>query len=198
MSRTTTNIVRSHEPLAGHRRMVVHTAEGIRNAEDLAPFFRRVQADAHSATDRQGDLVHMVHDTQKAWHVAAYNGTSLGNECCEFARFSTREWVHDCNRDLLRLAAAFSNWGRKWHIPLRFSVAHGICGHVHLGRAGGGHWDPGPHFPWKYFIYLCRIHHYRHKGWNKSRGHRGARFRMMKRYCYRVQRRYGVKPRTRL
>ena len=24
----------------------------------------------------------------------------------------------------------------------------GVCGHVDLGSAGGGHWDPGPDFPW--------------------------------------------------
>jgi len=24
----------------------------------------------------------------------------------------------------------------------------GVCGHVDLGAAGGGHWDPGPDFPW--------------------------------------------------
>jgi hypothetical protein len=24
----------------------------------------------------------------------------------------------------------------------------GVCGHVDLGSDGGGHWDPGPNFPW--------------------------------------------------
>jgi hypothetical protein len=26
--------------------------------------------------------------------------------------------------------------------------AAGVCGHVDLGASGGGHWDPGPSFPW--------------------------------------------------
>jgi hypothetical protein len=29
------------------------------------------------------------------------------------------------------------------------SGGRGVCGHVDLGASGGGHWDPGPNFPWQ-------------------------------------------------
>jgi hypothetical protein len=29
-----------------------------------------------------------------------------------------------------------------------------VCGHVDLGAAGGGHWDPGPAFPWAQVVVI--------------------------------------------
>ena len=32
----------------------------------------------------------------------------------------------------------------------------GVCGHVDLGAGGGGHWDPGPNFPWQRVMDMVR------------------------------------------
>lgn len=201
MARTTTNIVRTHEGLAGHHRIILHTTEGILNAEDLPGFFRRLPAgsrtDAHMAIDRHADAVHMIHDSQAAWQAAAYNSTSLGIEQCGFASWSTRDWIVGYRLGLLRVAAALSNWSIKYGIPLKHSVKHGVCYHRDLGAAGGGHWDPGYHYPMRYVLYLARIHYYRHKGWNKKRS-KLHKFHIYKAYCWAVNKRYGLKPRTKL
>ena len=34
--------------------------------------------------------------------------------------------------------------------------ARGVCGHVDLGAGGGGHWDPGPNFPWTRVMDMAR------------------------------------------
>ena len=32
----------------------------------------------------------------------------------------------------------------------------GVCGHADLGAGGGGHWDPGPNFPWSTVMDMAR------------------------------------------
>jgi hypothetical protein len=147
------------------------------------------------AVDAAGDAVHMVRDTQKAWHVAGYNPTSLGIEQCAFAAWSKRTWVHHFHKGNLRVAAALSNWSAKWSIPLKHSVAHGVCQHKNLGQLGGGHSDCGPNYPERYVLYLAKLHFYRH---HRKPRHRRTKLKLaaMKRYCHAVQRRYGVKPDT--
>lgn len=194
---TTSDMVRGHEALVSHRRIVLHTTEGILNAQDLPGFFRRVQADAHLAVDAQADAVHMVSDRQKAWHVAGYNPSSLGIEQCGFASWNERQWIHGFHWGLLRVAAALSNWSAQWGIPLKHSVNHGVCYHRDLGAAGGGHWDPGYHYPLKYVLRLAKLHYYRHHRKPRNPITR-AKLRRYKRYCLRLQKRYGVSQTTSL
>lgn len=199
MNKTTTDRIPGHGTIAPVR-AVLHTTEGITNAEDLAPFFRRASnADVHIAIDRQADCVHIVDENEKAWHVVSYNGTSLGIEQCAFARYTEREWVHDFHLGLLRVAVALSHWHRDHGIALRHRVDGGVCYHRDLGAAGGGHWDPGYQYPIKYVLYLARIHYYRSQGWNKPRHPlRLAALARYKRYCHKLQRKHGVKPQTKL
>lgn len=190
MPKTYTRIVRHHEPLSGHSRIVIHTAEGARHVLDLAAFFRRVQADSHMATEPDGRAVRMVRDSEKSWAQSGYNPTSLSIEQCFFASKSTKQWVRDYHKGLLRGAAIVSNWSAKYGIPIRRSVRHGVCSHKDLGAYGGGHVNPGPGFPWRYFLYLAKLHYYRH---HRHARHASTRrkLRRMKRYCHAVQRRYA-------
>lgn len=191
MPRTYTRLVRSQSSRNGApiRRIVLHTTEGYGSVLQLAGFFNRVQASSHLGVQSNGDACRMVGDSRKAWTQAAYNPGSLSIEQIGFARFSTKTWVRDYHRGLLRTAAAISNWSARWGIPIRRSVSHGVCSHKDLGAAGGGHVDPGPGYPWRYVLYLARLHFYRHH----RRPNAAARRRMAgyKSYCWAVQRRYA-------
>lgn len=174
-------------------RIVLHTTEGIMNAEDLPPFFRRVQADSHLAIDRQGDCVRMVPDDEKAWTQAAYNPGSLAIEQCGFARWSKGYWVRHYHHGLYRTVQALARWSIKYGIPLRHSVSHGVCQHKDLGRVGGGHVDCGPGYPLRYVIVWAQLERLRMLGKN-----RGPRARALKARVARQQRKYGMKPDTKV
>lgn len=192
---TWTSIVRGHEGIAGHRRIVLHTTEGILHARDLPGFFRRVQADSHLGIDRDASCVKMISFNQKSWAQAAYNPGSLSIEQCGFASWQTKTWVKDFHNGLYRVAQAIAHWSLAYGIPIRRSVSHGVCSHKDLGALGGGHWDPGPGYPWRYVLYLARMHYYRHKGWHDPKRHRvrSKTYAAYRRYVIAVEKRYGVR-----
>lgn len=195
MPHTFTDHIAGHGPIRPAR-VVLHTTEGILNAEDLASFFRRLQspnrADVHYVVDRQGNFGHLVPQDEKAYHVAAYNPSSLGIEQCAFASWNAEEWVVGFDKGLRRVAAALSNIKANHpHIALDRKVNGGVCAHADLGGAGGGHWDPGPSYPWRYVLYMARLHWYSHH--EKPNAAARARCAGYRSYVNGVRRKYGVK-----
>jgi hypothetical protein len=98
----------------------------------------------------------------KAWTQGNANPYSDSVELCAFAEWSPAEW--DAHPHMLE---ACGRWIREeanhFGIPLvklsssqAQSGGRGVCGHVDLGAAGGGHWDPGPSFPWSKVLAIAK------------------------------------------
>lgn len=141
---------------AGVRLIVLHTAEGARTFQDLGHFFANssVQASSHCGADDTPNTVgQYVADSEKAWAVADFNSVSVNLELCAFAAWSRDEWLKHPN--MLHNAAAWvAEEAQRFGLPIvKLTAAQaqgngrGVCQHVDLGAAGGGHHDCGPGFP---------------------------------------------------
>lgn len=141
---------------SGVRLIVLHTAEGATTIESLGNFFANSGSGVSSHTgidDKAGIIGEYVRPDQKAWTAANANPYSVQTELCAFAKWDTAEWnrhpnmLNNCGLWIAEEAARFG-------IPIvRLTAAQaqgggrGVCQHVDLGAAGGGHWDCGPGFP---------------------------------------------------
>jgi N-acetyl-anhydromuramyl-L-alanine amidase AmpD len=123
---------------------------------------------AHVCADSDS-TVRCVRDRDIAWH-APPNSRSLGIEHDGFAKQTRAQWLdRKHGRKTLRNSAKVTaKWSAQYGIPVRkLSVAQlragarGFAGHVDVSQAFGmsSHHDPGPHFPWDW--YLTRVRRYR-------------------------------------
>lgn len=159
---------------SGVRLVVVHTAEGARSFRDLGSFFSSSSVEASSHTgidDERGTIGEYVQRSNKAWTQASYNSQCVATELCAApihssypcgANWTADEWnLHD------GMLANVADWIREecdyYGLPItKLSAseaqgsARGVCGHVDLGAGGGGHWDPGPNFPWTRVMDMAR------------------------------------------
>lgn len=150
--------------------IVIHDMEAPENsatAENVARYFSTLpasnKASAHVCVDNNS-AVRCVADGDRAWHAPGANSQGLGIELAGYARQSSSEWLDAYSKGVLNQAAVVvAGWCTKHGIPAkRLSVAEvkagkkGICGHVDVSKAFGqsNHSDPGPNFPWDYFIKL--------------------------------------------
>lgn len=141
---------------SGVRLIVLHTAEGARTYQDLGAFFAHGTRDASShcgADDTANTVGEYVKPDQKAWAVAAYNSESVNLELCAFAAWTRDEWLQHPHM-LSNCAAWVAEEAKRFNIPIRKltpaqaqGASRGVCQHVDLGAAGGGHHDCGPGFP---------------------------------------------------
>jgi N-acetylmuramoyl-L-alanine amidase len=139
------------------RLIVLHTAEGATTIESLGSWFSRtsVQASSHTGADDTPNTVgEYVKRDNKAWTQAAFNSASVSIELCAFASWSADEWKRHPQM-LQNTADWIAEEAAHYNIPItRLTAAQaqgsgrGVCGHVDLGAGGGGHWDPGPNFPY--------------------------------------------------
>ena len=159
---------------SGVRLVVVHTAEGARSFRDLGSFFSSssAQVSSHVGIDNErGTIGEYVKRPDKAWCQSNYNSMAICVELCGApintstpcgANWSASEWnAHD------NMLANLADWIREecdyYGLPkekISSSAAQGsgrgVCGHVDLGAGGGGHWDPGPNFPWSRVMEMVR------------------------------------------
>jgi N-acetylmuramoyl-L-alanine amidase-like protein len=146
------------------RLIVLHTAEGARTIESLGSYFQgNVGASSHTgADDKAGTVGEYVRRDNKAWTQANANPYSVAIELCGFAAWSTGEWNQHPNM-LANCAAWIAEEAAHYGIPIkRLSASEaqgggrGVCQHVDLGAAGGGHWDCGSGFPMDAVLDMAR------------------------------------------
>lgn len=139
------------------RILVVHTAEGARDFRSLGNFFanRNNAVSSHTGIDNTPGVVgEYVEPNGVAWTQASFNGVASATELCAFAAWDRATWL--ANDQMLRNCGQWiAEECARYHIPLvklngqqAQGGGRGVCGHVELGAGGGGHWDPGPGFPW--------------------------------------------------
>jgi len=148
------------------RLIVVHTAEGARTIESLGNFFASSSAQVSSHTgidDKRGKIGEYVKRPNKAWTASEFNPVAIQTELCGFASWSTNEWRNNHDNMLRNCADWIAEEAKYYGLPITQLSAsqaqgsgRGVCGHNELGARGGGHWDPGPGFPWDYVLDLAR------------------------------------------
>lgn len=159
--------------------VVIHSAEGPErpdSAERLARFFvdphgpkGPVVASAHYNVDCDS-ITQSVREEDVAYHAGPVNGYSIGIEHAGYARQTREEWLDAYGLAMLDLSAKLvADICARHGIPIQRVTAEdlaagrrsGICGHVDVtnGLTGGkGHWDPGPGFPWDWYLDRVRMH----------------------------------------
>lgn len=171
MVTTTTNLTtRRHLGRNGIKPnlIAVHTMEapeGPNTAENVANYFKTVNASSHWCHDNNS-RVRVVNDQDTAWTLPGANNRSLNLELAGYAKQTAADWADAYSIDLLEGAAlSAAEWVIKYGIPIRHlteaQIAAGLpgfVGHVDVNRVykQSSHWDPGPGFPWDYF--LNRVH----------------------------------------
>jgi hypothetical protein len=147
------------------RIVVVHTAEGATTYQSLGNFFanRSAQVSSHTGIDDTPNTIgEYVKPPDKAWTAAAYNPAAIQTELCGFASWTPATWAKHPTM-LENCAAWIREECQRYGLPIvKLNAAQaqaggrGVCGHVDLGRGGGGHWDPGPSFPWTDVINMAK------------------------------------------
>lgn len=150
------------------RVIVIHdmeAPEGPLTAENIAHWFATMpatsKASAHVCVDNNS-AVRCVADSDRAWHAPGANSDGLGIELAGYARQSRAEWLDQYSKGVLDQAAkVVAGWCQKHSIPARkLTVAElkagkrGIVGHRDVSAAyrQTDHSDPGPSFPWDFFL----------------------------------------------
>lgn len=139
------------------RLIVVHTAEGALTIQALGNFFANPSSQVSSQTgvdDTANTVGEYVKRDRASWTQASFNSASISTELCAFAKWNRAEWLKHPTM-LANTTAWIQEECAASGIPfvrIGASAAQGsgsgVCGHVDLGSRGGGHWDPGPEFPW--------------------------------------------------
>lgn len=154
-----------HPRTTGNPRwIVIHTQEGGGTARGLAGYLAQPASKVsyHAVADDQ-EILKVVNEADCPW--AAANANAYAFHLCgagTFAAWSRGKWLETDSGDgknedlqLTNLARVVAWWCAKYQIPAEYIGGHGIpwgsdgiCGHQDLGAWGGGHFDPGPNFPW--------------------------------------------------
>lgn len=163
--------------------IVIHDMEAPEKpstAEDVAKWFagsNAPQASAHYCVDNNS-AVQCVQDKDIAWAAPGANHDGLHFELAGYASQTRSNWLDVYDKAELDIVANLvAHRCVVYHVPMRkISPADvragraGICGHLDItesgiGGAAGTHRDPGPNFPWDYFI--GRVVYMYHKNWCK-------------------------------
>jgi peptidoglycan hydrolase-like protein with peptidoglycan-binding domain len=136
--------------------VVIHKAQG----SNAAGWFAnpRSSASAHYDVHYDASIYQSVADDDIAWHAgnSAVNRASIGIEHAGYAQRA------DTSDAMYRASARLVAWiCRRYGIPIdrRHIIGHAEVPHPRIpGRFGGanGHWDPGPHWNWTYYMSLVR------------------------------------------
>lgn len=152
--------------------IVIHTAECGETdsaAENVAAYFagpNAPKASAHYCIDNDS-VVASVPEADTAWHAGPVNGWTIGIELAGRAGQGEAGWADVYSMAVLdRAARAVAGICRRHDIPIERprvedipNKAPGIFGHHDVTLAyghKGGHYDPGPSFPWQTFLEMVR------------------------------------------
>ena len=115
------------------------------------------QASAHLVIREDGqECTQLVHLSDKAWHAVAYNARSVG---VEHANVTAKGYASE--RQLEVSARVFGWLCLHLGVPPRWArggVGPGICRHMDLGAAGGGHYACGVHPDSEWLTFLGMVH----------------------------------------
>ena len=129
--------------------LIVHTAEGSTTYQSLGNYFANPAAEVSSQVgidDTPGVIGEYVKPDYASWCAGNVNGYSDQVELCAFAAWDRATWLaHPVM--IANLQQWLAEEAARYGIPLVKSTTHGVCGHVDVSGPGG-HWDPGPEFPW--------------------------------------------------
>lgn len=137
-----------HSGRSGRPKIIVlhstegHNRPGTGDLNTLHDVLDQQGLSVHVGNDSDGNCARYVDDSQTAFHCAHYNGVALGIEQIGFA--AQGSWP---KKQTDNTAAWIAYWTKKYNIPIRHSIEHGICTHKDLGVSGGNHGDPGPAYP---------------------------------------------------
>lgn len=142
----------------------IHTMEAkelSQTAENIANYFLGVNASAHWCVDSDS-RVRSVNDSDTAWTLPGANSRSINIEIAGYAKQTPDDWADAYSINALEVAAlCAAETCVKYGIPVRKlndaqirNKEKGFVGHVDISRVykKSSHWDPGPHFPWDYFL----------------------------------------------
>jgi hypothetical protein len=149
---------------SGVRLIVLHTAEGARTIESLGGFFQgNVGASSHvGADDKSNTIGEYVKRGNKAWTQSSYNPVAVSIELCAFASWSNDEWhrhpnmLDNCAKWIAEEAAYYGLPITRLNASQAQGSGRGVCQHVDLGSAGGGHHDCGSGFPMDHVLDLAK------------------------------------------
>ncbi len=148
--------------------IVIHSMEAPEKgstAENVASWFGGAsapKASAHYCIDNDS-IVQCVLDKDIAWHAPGANSNGIGLEHAGYARQTEAEWLDDYGRDMLeRSAALTAQLCRLYHVPQIWvpkgglaKRVRGLTTHKQVTdelNGGKGHWDPGPGFPFTWYL----------------------------------------------
>lgn len=116
------------------------------------------QVSAHVIVDADGHSAVCVPPQRKAWHCLSYNSLALGIE-----QIGHAEQTHWARGEWMEAARWIAQWSHEFHIPIRRAITSGgvvlrsgVTTHRKLGITGGGHVDPGTHYPLKRVLKQAR------------------------------------------
>ncbi|QAY69976.1 peptidoglycan recognition protein family protein [Xylanimonas protaetiae] len=148
----------------------IHTMEAPelpQTAENVARYFDSQQADAHWCTDCDS-RVRVIEDQYVAWTMPGVNSRSRNIEIAGYARQTPEDWADAYSLAALEVTAlCAAEWVIEGGIPIRHLTDEqiragqkGFAGHVDVNRVykKSTHWDPGPAFPWDYFLGRVAAH----------------------------------------
>ncbi len=161
------------------RFLVIHDMESSEKATSAEEWQQRTHtqdkvSSVHYGVDNDS-ICCAVFPTDEAFHAAGGNRDTIGTEHPGVARQTRDEWLDTYGIAMLRRSAALqAALCKRFGIPVRRATVAdyvaaqngqpfvgGLLGHIDiteaakiLGRAQHGHWDPGPNFPWAYFMAL--------------------------------------------
>jgi len=146
--------------------IVVHTAEGGREALGIAKYLAKVDrpASAHSIVDDES-IINLLPDDCTAFHVRGHNSNSLGIEISYFAS----DWGKDKAYEDAVIAMAAKWCAEKSElyniVPRRLNREEWLAGKQgfisHAELDPSRRTDPGMNFPWEQFFTLIKGKAYR-------------------------------------
>lgn len=156
------------------RNVVIHTAEIGESLQGAEALMRACAAGRPPKPDGSPNLAswhysvdadsicQSVKEEHTAFHAPGLSHRSVGIELSGRARQTREEWFDEFSIRTLELTAMLTaRLCQRWSIPLVRCDATmlrnqlpGITGHADVSQAfrKSSHWDPGPGFPWGYFL----------------------------------------------
>ena len=151
--------------------IVIHSMEAPKNsktAENVAHYFATTttQASAHFCID-DDSVIQSVQLSDTAWHCKNANANGIGLEHAGYAKQSSDEWLDEYGKKMLELSAKLAaELCKEFNIPTEKAVfkssvdptvvTPGFVGHMNV-PLHGSHSDPGPGFPWDYYLERVRF-----------------------------------------